>query len=1112
MPRIRKVITGKLNSDASNDLMPQGDYVDALNVNVDADGVTSLLGNRKFKDGYMAEGYWYAGGYYDKLRRRVYCFLAHQNQKHRWVAVHVDAPAVVTLFENITDSGTTDILGWNMPSTFDASKVVKSIRVVHRDIGGDLVYFIDPAGKMLKFNYDKFFFGEYGSDLRLEYFKVYVAPPVVVPVCQYADEAGRSINNLKKKLFQFRYRYVMDDDEKTVYSAASKVPLPPKNNDDNYYADGTKANVIKVNINTGIKRVKKIEVVARVSVNNTWSDYFLVDTIDKDALSIENELNYEYKFFNDGAYNAVDVEESNLLFDYVPDKANCLEVANGNVLVPAGITEGLDKEVELDVSANVTFDNAVAPPTIVVSSYQAQSSIWFTVFSGTPTAGEIIELVVVQSNGNVETNTYTVLGGDTIEDVVDALMPLISLTNFTISKDGTDKIKYTPVTLPGVTILSITANVTGVSAGTSDSTSVQKWKGRYGYGIHYLSGEYKSRGAYVPSNDSWTVDIGAYQENSGDPISAKVTLSINNAPPSWATKYQIVRTKELTALKSKFIITAGCGEIGDYYFLKIDNLETHTTDFSGTQNNLNYEFAAGDRVRILKNQTSGAVLDSYDFEILGVAENPSPLTGTFLKIAKASVTSGYGLATTSNKYLIEIYTPAPTLSATENVYYEIGEQYDIYIDSNGNRSHMGSAQNQIRGAGAQAAQIEITEGDYYFRQRKLTTGASGTLTTYFCMDMNFSDFWQSAVWGQGRPVVVDENIKQQYYPGLMRHSLQYIHGTNINKLSRFYPDNFEEVDISYGDILNMKTRENFIRVFQRNKTGMVPVLRQIYFDNANNNTVATSERILNKINYYAGDYGIDKYGLSLVSTDFGDYFIDDINRALVRASIDGITNVSDTFDMSKFFNSNVDNGYTALGAFDYEKRDVVMGIINEDNVMQKIVRFSERRKGFQPRMSFIDAQGFLFIDGYLWTFKGVPYVHDSEARCTFYGVETAPFITVVFNGSVDFKKTFTNVSTISNRKWGCTAISTSTGQASNLKIEDFKQKEDGYDAAFLRDSNSPKGLLNGDTLKGNWIEVKFEGGANSSLDATPRDEISVATNYELTLCAVDFIESNLNKR
>ena len=1103
MPSIKKIITGKMNSDASNDLMPQEDFRDALNLTVDVDGVISVRGNRRFKDSYLAEGYWCAGAYYDKRRRRIYAFLAHENQQHRFVVVHVDVEAVVTIWENITDSNGVDILGWDMPEAFDASKVIKSIRVVHRDFGGDMVYFIDPNGVPLKYNFEKLAGGEYGDDLTLSMFKVLSTPPAQPPTVTYSDDLSRNVNNLKKKLFQFRYRYVYLDDEKSVWSAASVVPLPPKNNDDDYYADGTKANLIQVSVSTGIKTVKKIEVAARVNVNSSWTDYFLVDTLDKSELSLSDGSSYTYRFYNDGAYNTVDVEESNLLFDYVPYKVNCLELANGNIIVMGGITEGFDKEVGLDVSASVS---AIAP---VVGNLQYRiepsGDGWRVYFTGSPTQNDGI---IVETNWNriapslsgVSLRSYTVLSGDTVDDVINDLSSPASTIQLTFTKNLTEGyIDIRPKT--GYEISSVTCTIEPFTAsGDTDSVSVLKWLGRYGFGIVYYSADGKTRGVYVPTDDSWTVDTPAYSESTGTPQVPSVELSINNAPPSWADYYHIVMTNELTAAKSLIFVCSAVDEDTDYGYFKIENLTETITDFPSTAKTLKYDFAEGDRVRVLSKVTgtSPGVLNSYEFEILGIVEKTS---ADYIKVRKASNLPS--LATTSDTFLIEIYAPAKVIDTNLNVYYEIGKRFPIYVDKNNFRSHGGQEQAQVQGTDEQPAKITITSGDYYYRKRTLKN-----VTDFFTMDANFSDYWQSAVWSQGRPLVIDDSIKKQYYPGLIRHSLQYIQGTNVNRMNRFYPENFEEADASYGDVLNMKTRENFIRVFQRFKIGSMPVFRQIFIDSANSSNVALSERVLNKINYYAGDYGIDKYGLSLVSTDFGDYFIDDINRAFVRASLDGITNIGDALSMVKFFNTEVENGYTGIGAFDYERREVIIKILNTDNKGTKVVRFSESRKGFQPRLSFTDAEAMLFVDGFLWTFKGVPYVHDNEDRCVFYDEETAPFMTLVFNGGQDFKKTFTNVSMVSNRKWGCTSIKTSTGQSSELKIEDFVMRKDGYHAALLRDSLSPGGLLRGDTLKGNWIELKLEGGAASSLSSSP----SVTSEYELTLCAVYFNESNLNKR
>jgi hypothetical protein len=1119
MAKISKIPQGKLNYDASKALLPANDYNDALNINIDSDGVRSVKGNRLLDEAYSATGYWCAGSYYDKTRRRVYAFMAHSNQQHRIVAVDVATSTITTLFENETDSGTVDIFGWAMPATFDASKVIKNICVVHRDFGGDLVYFIDPNKIPLKFNYDTLLADGYGTTPTLEMFKVICPPPVAQPNVAYADDATRSINNLKKKLFQFKYRFVYSDDEKSVWSAISNLALPPQNDDQDYYADGTKANVLNVFINSGIKTVAKIEIAARNNIASAWSDFYLVDTLVKDELAIADNASYQYRFYNDGAYDYVDLEESNLLFDYVPDEANTMTLANGNVLVYGGIKEGLNKEVELDVDATVTMSGATVTNVIITSSYISATS-WSALFTGTVTENDLFSILINyydvpdRDDFFLESISYTALSGDTIDDVIDAIVLLINAEpNLTAVNSGGGVMTVTVDA--GFELDGLDGFVSGgASASNTDSISIHKWKGRYRYGIAYYRNDGKTRGVYVPTDNSWTIDIPAYQEATAVPQVPTVTLKITNAPPSWADYFHIVRTKELTSLSSKFIVTSGCGQDTDNHYLKIDNLTTHVTDFPSTAAILNYEYREGDRVRMLKNQTSSTVLDSYDYEVIGVVTDPTGLAaGDYIKIRRTTATDTYGFSTAANKYYIEIFSPAATVENDLNVYYETAKRFAITTDVNGNRVHAGNTQTQIIGAGAQDAEIEAADADYYVRERTLTTGASGTFTTYVCMDANFSDGYLSAVHNEGRPLVIDDNIKEQYYPGLIRHSLQYIQGTNVNELSRFYADNFEEADISFGDVLNMRTRENFIRVFQRFKVGMVPVLRQIYFDTSGSTTVATSERILNKINYYAGDYGIDRYGLSLVSTDNGDYFIDDINRCLVRASLDGITNISETFEASVWWQANVQNGYSGIGYFDYENRLIVLAVIKTDNTKDYVIGFSEKRKGFMSRYSYTAAESFLFVDGYPWSFyQGKPYVHDSASRCTFFGTTTAPFITLVFNDGVDFKKSFTNIATVSNRKWGATAIATSTGQASNLKIEDFKMREDGYHAAFLRDTNSPKGLNGGDPLKGNWIEVKLEGGAASSLDATPRDEIDATDEYNVTLVAVYFNESNLNKR
>ena len=51
-------------------------------------------------------------------------------KKNRFVVVHLDVEAVVTIWKILQTAMGLDILGWDMPEAFDASKVIKSISVV----------------------------------------------------------------------------------------------------------------------------------------------------------------------------------------------------------------------------------------------------------------------------------------------------------------------------------------------------------------------------------------------------------------------------------------------------------------------------------------------------------------------------------------------------------------------------------------------------------------------------------------------------------------------------------------------------------------------------------------------------------------------------------------------------------------------------------------------------------------------------------------------------------------------------------------------------------------------------------------------------------------------
>jgi hypothetical protein len=1011
---------------------------------------------------------------------------------------------------------------------------------------------------------------------KLEYLEVIKAPPNYIIVCSVEDDVTYSSNNIQKKLFQFKYRFVYDDNEKSVWSAISKIPFPIQSGSTEFYSQGKVQNCIDLSYFTGDLNVKKIEIAGRVSIDNIWSDFFLIDSINKIESGLgDNEIS-TYRFKNDSVYLPIDIQESNLLFDYVPDQVNALELANGNTLVVGGIKDGYNKDLPVnpvtdsssidaeiinvpfvlqgqvgDLSAVVRNADDTGPFTSKrLNNNEVPGTAGIIKFSGTPVPGDTIiikldsfwETILVSSTllgfPNLETYTTTVQSGWGISDIINAFVnypsipdkwlredpPLIRATKPFNTGDIDDAlyIGAYPVgdeDARDFIYNSLTVSIEkGLSFSGQDSVPCYKWLGSYKFGIVYYNRNGKTNGVYTTSSigtntDKLSLKTNSFKLNDGDelPEINKALMRINHLPPSWADYYHIVRTKELSCDFSLIVVSCKFERRDNLIYFDIQNLADTAKTYPLSSQVINYSFVKGDRVRIIsKFNESNEDADFRDFEILNeeIEDADTENARRFIKVQNIDPFTIGGFDIEDNdKVVIEIYRPAKVISDSSLFFYETGYRFDI-VELNGTKYHTSNKISQS--STSPYAEIDLSgDGDYYFKNRAMVVGTDGSETgDIYVVDLNFSEVWPSAVWSQGRPVIVDNDIKEEYFPAMLRFSQSYIYGTNINNLSRFYPNNFEEADASFGDILRLKTRENFIRLFQRYKTGMIPIYRQIIIDNAQSSQVALSERLLNKPNYYSGEYGIDKYGSSLVSTDYGDYFIDTNNKAIVRVSLDGITNISDTNNLSFWANQNIKETSYGYGCFNYENRNVIILVghlePNEEDsydIVNKIVAYSESDKKFESFYGFTDAESIQFINGFIFTgYQGKYYIHDNPVRNNFYGEQQSSSVTTVFNGSLQLKKTYTAIEELSNGLWtGTITTGPLTNQETNLVLGDFQKKigsytinskENKFNATIKRDVNSAGGKFQGDTMKGLYAQLAL----TNSL-TTEQRLISVSLKY-----------------
>jgi len=131
---------------------------------------------------------------------------------------------------------------------------------------------------------------------------------------------------------------------------------------------------------------------------------------------------------------------------------------------------------------------------------------------------------------------------------------------------------------------------------------------------------------------------------------------------------------------------------------------------------------------------------------------------------------------------------------------------------------------------------------------------------------------------------------------------------------------------------------------------------------------------------------------------------------------------------------------------------------------------------YKPEMmGELNTTLFSFKNGGIWRHT------NSTTFCNFYGVQYGASITTVFNTASLDKKTWISIMETGNAVWACPVIYTqmntggvTTQQTSSLLEADFSTLEAEYQASFLKDSTSPGGLIEGDSLKGGYIVIKFE--------------------------------------
>lgn len=1149
MPLYPKMFSGKMALDPHPLTIKEGDYGYAENITRvsvlegDDNIITKIQSNVLLPYTLPAGVNKVIGNFPDTLRNKIYYFVWNSNGNNIILVYSLTTETTTELLQSKTDSAGVDILA------FDPSWKINHIDIFHRDNGeGDLIFWTDGLNNPMFLNVQDAAANLYGSNWLLEYITVARRMPLLSPICSYVNDATVTINNLRKKLYQLRYRYVYKDFQKSTWSPYSKLfaPVNPDSVADDI--DPTKNNRIDAIINTGGIDVLKIEVAARQSLDTTMSECFLIATLNKSTLSIPSNNVYTYSFYNDGSYNNIDLAESNLLFDYVPLRAYNQVLANGNILVYGNITEGYNFEETLNVTstvstlANTTTSALLLTQTDVdVLQFPAMpedpgtGGIIFTFF-GEPSTAVTVSITVSSPS---TTFSYTILPGDTIADIIAGLAAAISGSGYSVFT-ATNATNVVPAnsfiifhTTIGLPITGTFAITYGAAAIADINIACWKHKSRYAFGLVYFDVNGVTNGV-VTQISTMNLLMPELSTTGGLPMTIPIiNFEINHKPPIWAFSYAWVRTNSLTFDNVLTCVTQGTEKDADFGYINITSNQINT-------NNLpSYDFKKGDRVRIAGQWIDGAsgTVNMLDFQIVDFVTDPKKtdgtnLTGQYIKIPYNGAISLFG---TTQNYFIEVYTPKQSVSATEQPFFEFGENYSVLQPYTVDRSHQGMLQDQIStGGGIRPAKFAFVRGDYYIRIRKMSINAANDTYDVWLINKSVSDNYPSELTGVGRPFVIDEFAKQQTFPITLRFGQAYQQNTSVNGINRFFYENFHEsTDRSSGAVKKMFLDGRDLLLFQEFNVGVVPVYTQIIKDSTGNPLSADSDKLLNRTVYpYKGKYGIGNVPESFAYNKFSKFFIDPTKKVCIRLSQNGANELSVIYECDAFFkdilgayNSNLNNGFgeagqpykgnpTVYGAYDtYTNRYICFleeikrydgaGVLTFSQFPKTIVYNNNNGKseGFESFLTnYPENAG--FINTLLYTFEdGKLLLQNGTTYNEFNGEQKSSYITAIFNKDSFIKKTFNAIRYQAKTAWKNTLLADYTGgqnidaivtsfinpqtgfqQSSNIQADEYEFEEGLWCAAFQRDINSGSDAvlarLEGDFLQGFWIKIRFVDSTN----------------------------------
>ena len=377
----RNFIAGRMNKSLDERVIPNGEYIDALNIRMGSTELSEVgvienaKGNSQltqiiYNGIPLSESAVTIGSYADSARETIYWFICDNN----W-----DDEGGIDLIVsyNVLSSDLTFHVVSKSVLAFDSQYPILSV-----DMIDDLLFFTDnvnpPRFINVKRNYPQPIAGN--DQITAEELMVIKRPPVESPSFNLFQSPTKD-NFLQERFICFAYRYRYADGEYSATSQFSDPAFLPKSFDfslSSYLNEGmiNAFNAVNIIYQSGGPLVKGVQLLFKEAGSNIIR---VIDTLDKSQLGLSDDTTYTYEFSGSKIFTILPESEILRLYDNVPIKAAAQTIMS-NRLMYANYEEGYDlitdggtgTKIRLDYIASLSSTQLVGQsltPTISQSLY-----------------------------------------------------------------------------------------------------------------------------------------------------------------------------------------------------------------------------------------------------------------------------------------------------------------------------------------------------------------------------------------------------------------------------------------------------------------------------------------------------------------------------------------------------------------------------------------------------------------------------------------------------------------------------------------------------------------------------------------------------------------------